>query len=359
MAPSANEIVEHAERVDYDREKALAEARRVRMSDRTRRELAARVDALQAAVDVLEEHLAVREALAAAISKPPVIKYKRTGKGDPVIPVAISTDEHYDETFTLAQTGGHNEQNPEIAEEKVATFVRRLIRLVEREALDNPIPALVMPMLGDMMTGELHAKDERSSGMTPVEAARFAYRLKRRIIDCLLDQDIPKIIIPCIDGNHGRTTAKRTPGLNQRYSHETDVYLRLADHYIEAGERRIEFYVPQADFGVIPICDGFRLCFTHGDAVTYWGGVGGLFPSLLRSVGRWRQSNPAEWYICGHHHQYVESGAATVAPCAVGYNPYAYSRGLDPGEFPRGAQLFTTIHTGRRQRATTCPIWLA
>ena len=95
-----------------------------------------------------------------------------------------------------------------------------------------------------MIAGELHDKDERVSPMTPTEAARFAYRLKRTIIDSLLDSaPVEKIVIPCVDGNHGRTTARRTPGLNQRYSHEHDVYLRLAEHYDAAGEKRVSFYI--------------------------------------------------------------------------------------------------------------------
>lgn len=357
-AKSATEILDALDGAAEERDKALAEARRVRMAARTVSELRDRVDILTRAVGVLDEHLAVREALREAISKPPILRPGKKTKGDPIIPVAFNSDEHYDEEFTLEQTGGINEQNPEISEEKVRTYTKRLIRLIEREALDNPVPYLVLPFMGDMMAGELHPKSERESSMTPTEAARFAYRMKRTIVDSLLATDIPRIVIPCVDGNHGRTTAKRTPGLNQRYSHEHDVYLRLADHYLEAGEKRVEFYVPEQDFVRLEIAPGFWLCITHGDTVSGGSGIGGLAPPLLRSVSRWRQAFPADLYGLGHHHRLVDLGSVVVNPCGVGYSPFAAALGLDPGDTPQGAQLFTTIHTGRNRRATTAPIWL-
>lgn len=351
------EMLEQLEADEESRERALAEARRERATSRTLGEMRDEIGRLRRAVGVLDEHLAVRTALREAIAKPPVIRPAKKTKGDPIIPVAFQSDEHYDEEFTLEQTGGLNEQNPEIAEAKVHTYTARLIRLIEREALDNPVPYIVVPLMGDMMTGELHQKDERCSRMTPLEGARFAYRLKRTIFDSLLKTDVPRIIVPCVDGNHGRSTARRTPGLNQRYSHEHDVYLRLADHYLD--EPRIDFYVPERDFVALDIAHGFRLCITHGDSVNGGGGIGGLAPPLLRSVSRWRRSFPADFYAAGHFHQLVDLGSVVINPCAVGFNPYAAALGLDPGDHPRGAQLFTTIHTARRARATTAPIWVA
>lgn len=354
----AAEMIEEVEQAEESRRQALSEARRLRRSARTEAELRAQLDIAHRSLDVLETHLEVRVALLEAIRKPPVVKPPKKGKGDAVIPIAFNSDEHYDEEFTLEQTGGINEQNPEIAEEKVQTYARRLIRLIEREAIDNPVPYLVMPFMGDMIAGELHPKSERQSSMTPTEASRFAYRMKRTIIDSLLATDIPRILIPCVDGNHGRTTAKRTPGLNQRYSYEHDVYLRLADHYLEAGEGRVEFHIPERDFVVMPVCDGFRLCVTHGDTVSGGSGIGGLAPPLLRAQSRWRMAYPAEMYGLGHLHRAFDIGSLIVNPCAVGFDPFAASLGLDPGDTPQGSQLFTTIHTGRNRRATTCPIWV-
>lgn len=358
MPASADEILEGVEAAEEERARALAEARRERASARTVSELQIDNARLRRAVDVLDEHLAVREALREAIRKPPVVRPGKKGKGDPIIPIAFNSDEHYDEEFTLERTGGLNEQNPEIAEEKVCTYVKRLLRLIEREAMDNPVPLVVVPLMGDMIAGELHAKSERESRMTPHEAARFARRMKRIIFDSLLASDIPRILVPCVDGNHGRSTAKRTPGLNQRYSHEHDVYLDLAEHYFDKGEKRIEFYIPERDFVDLEIWPGFRLCITHGDTVKGGGGIGGIAPSLLRAVGRWRRACPADLYGLGHHHTLVDLGSVAMNPCGVGYSPFAAALGLDPGDFPHGAQLFTTLHTGTMRRATTAPIWV-
>jgi len=354
--PVADEIMADLEQAEEERQNALDEARRLRTNDRALRDLRTENAILKRANGVLEDHMRVRDALMDAIRKPPVVAPPKRLKGDGIVPIAFQSDEHYDEEFTLSQTGGLNEQNPALAEEKVHTYTKRLLRLIEREAIDNPVPYMLVPMMGDMMTGELHAKDERCSSMTPLEGARFAYRLKRIVFDSLLATDIPRIIVPCVDGNHGRSTARRTPGLNQRYSHEVDVYLRLADHYLD--EKRIEFYIPEADFVSIDVAPGFRLCITHGDSVSGGGGIGGLAPPLLRSVSRWRRFQPADMYGLGHFHQLVDLGSVVINPCAVGYNPYAAANGLDPGDFPTGAQLFTTVHLGRMKRATTCPIWV-
>ncbi len=358
--PEADEILEAVERDEESRQRALSEARRLRTSTRTLNHLRQHNEALQAAVDVLEEHNEVRAALRQAISKPPVVKpVKKRARDSIEIPIAPNSDEHYDATFNLVQTGGWNEQTPEISEEKVHTYVRKLIRLYEIQAMDATIPHLVLPLMGDMIEGELHLKQERTTSMTPLEAARFAYRMKRIIIDSLLATDIPRILIPCVDGNHGRTTAKRTPGLNQRYSYEHDVYLRLADHYLEAGEGRVEFYAPETDFVRMEIWPGFTICITHGDTVKGGDGVGGLTVPLLKKVDKhWRKSNPANLYILGHHHTLLDLGDVLVNPTAMGAAGYGGSNGWDPGVFPKGAQLFTSIHTGMMKRSTTRPIWV-
>jgi len=350
--PTADELIEQ----DEERERAIDEVRALRRNAKTIGELRSDNRALHKAVDVLEEHLAIRAALAKAISKPPIIRYSKQKFAAAIIPIAPNSDEHYDETFTLEQTNGINEQNPDIAEAKVHKYIRRLMRLLNREAIDNPVPFMVLPFMGDMIAGELHDKDERVSPMTPTEAARFAYRLKRTIIDSLLDSaPVEKIVIPCVDGNHGRTTARRTPGLNQRYSHEHDVYLRLAEHYDAAGEKRVSFYIPQTDFAVLQVVEGFTLCITHGDSVKGGSGIGGLAPSLLRAVSRWRQAYPADLYLLGHFHQFWDLNNVLVNPSAVGYNPFAASLGLPPNP---PAQIYTALHTGRMARAMTAQIWV-
>lgn len=358
MTSDLRSAVDEAEQAEEARQNALREARRLRASSRTLSALRAHNEALQAAVDVLEEHNEVRAALRQAITKPPVVKPPRKGLKDAIeIPIAPNSDEHYDATFTLTQTGGWNEQTPEIAEEKVHTYVRKLIRLTEIQAMDATIPHLVLPLMGDMIEGELHLKSERTTCMTPLEASRFAYRMKRIIIDSLLATDLPRILIPCVDGNHGRTTARRTPGLNQRYSYEHDVYLRLAEHYLD--EKRVEFYIPETDFVRLEIWPGFTLCITHGDTVKYHGGIGGLSTPLLKAVDKhWRKSNPADLYILGHFHTLADLGNVLVNPTAMGAAGYGGSNGWDPGEFPKGAQLFTSLHTGMMKRSTTRTIWV-
>lgn len=350
--PTAEQILEDAE----DRDRDLEEVRALRRSSQTLVQLRADNKILNRAVDVLEDHIAVRKALAKAIAKPPIIKYRKKAGTDAIIPICLNSDEHYDETFIMEHAGGINEQNPEIAEAKVHNYVRRLIGLIEREAISNPVPFMVMPFMGDMIAGELHDKDERVSPMAPIEAARFAYRMKRIIIDSLLASGpVERIIIPCVDGNHGRSTDKRTPGQNFRYSYEHDVYLRLADYYDDKDESRVQFYIPQADFAVLEIVPGFTLCITHGDSVKGGSGIGGLAPSLLKAVSRWRLAYPADLFCLGHFHQFFDLSSVIVNPSAVGYNPYAASKGLAPSP---PAQLYTALHTGRMTRAMTAQIWV-
>lgn len=343
--------------LEEDRERAIEDVRLLRLTTENVRKLRANNRLLHKAIDYLEDRLAIRKALARAISKPPIIKYRKTKNLDAIIPIAPNSDEHYDEHFTLEQTNGINEQNLDISENKVHKYIQRLIRLLEREAIDNPVPFMVMPFMGDMIAGELHDKDERASTLTPTEASRFAYRMKRTIIDSLLKSSpVEKIVIPCVDGNHGRTTVRRTPGFNQRYSHEHEIYLRLADYYNEKGESRVSFYIPETDFAVMPIVDGFTLCVTHGDSVKGGSGIGGLAPSLLRAVSRWRMAYPADLYILGHFHQFWDLNNILCNPSAVGYNPFAASLGLPPNP---PSQIYTSLHTGQMARAMTAQIWIS
>ena len=118
---------------------------------RAAREANALLRAYERKIAVLENHIEVRDDLRSF--EPPKRRKipRRKGGKSSVIPILFQSDEHYDSEFGLAQTGGINEQSPDMAETKVETLIRRVRRLVEREALDNHIPGIVSPLMGDMI----------------------------------------------------------------------------------------------------------------------------------------------------------------------------------------------------------------
>ena len=79
--PDADELL----RQEEERERALDEARQARRNARTMADLKAENRNLHKAVDVLEEHLAVRRALAEAIAKPPIVKLKKREQRDAAV----------------------------------------------------------------------------------------------------------------------------------------------------------------------------------------------------------------------------------------------------------------------------------
>jgi hypothetical protein len=72
------------------------------------------------------------------------------------VPVTIWSDWHMGETVFAGQVNGVNAFNMEIAEQRVRTLVSSTIDLCKEHMTNPDYPGIVINILGDMVTGEIH-----------------------------------------------------------------------------------------------------------------------------------------------------------------------------------------------------------
>lgn len=338
-------------------EEQAGQARREYQSRRTIADLKSEIRDLHKFVDALEEHNAVLESLREKPKKPKALKHKRRSAGEkkPAALVALASDWHTCEIVSKRQTGGINEHNREIGEERAWRWASALTKLIKREQQTSDVQSLVLWLGGDFLVNDgLHYKSERGCDYSPPDEARIVRDLLAQIIARLrADLDVSRIAIPTSWGNHDRSTPKMIPGHAGDYSHIQSVYKDLAGWF--ASDDSIDFHIAEAEWLELDV-HGYPLLFHHGHAIRYGGGVGGIAVPLLRTVGRLQRDYRFRTLNIGHHHQrnVVQGGTAFVNGSLVGANGYSRDLGL-PSE--QAAQIAYTIDLERQDIANHYTIW--
>jgi hypothetical protein len=321
------------------------------------RELKRLLKASQAHAEGLGDALTTATTLKASDLKPIKIrKGKRTNGRDPHTAYALATDWHLFENVDRAETNGLNEHSEEIGLECAHKYTVDLANEVRRMQDRAHLEALVLALGGDFLVNELHGIDSaRACDKPPLQEVVDLRPVLQGLIDHLLAElDVPLIKIPCVWGNHGRTTERPRHRLEAAYSYEQLLYTDLALRYQD--EPRIKFDVSPTPHKVVD-CGGFKVLLTHGDkGLRYGGGVGGLGVPFNRIFGQsWAPTYGVKIATIGHFHQRLMLRTGFVNGSLVGYNAYAKNLGLP---FERRSQWLFLIDHERQDVGTACPIWV-
>ena len=303
-------------------EDELAADRRARRAQREHRVLNARYQHL---LDVIEEVEAQRDeaiGLRDAPRNPIVIEPKsRTGKSEAVA-VAVASDWHIEEPVEPSSVNGMNEFNLEIAEMRAKMFFERTLRLVKKERQDVKISTLVLGLLGDFITGNIHEEMLVTNLLKPMDAMLKARDMLEGGIRFLLENSDLSIVCVCCVGNHSRITKKVYAASEHGFALEWMMYHDMRRAF--ANEERVQFVIEDSYHTYLPIYD-YLVRFHHGHAVRYQGGVGGLTIPLNKAIAQWNKGRVATLDVIGHWHQYMPArqGGCVVNGSLIGYNGFA------------------------------------
>lgn len=264
-------------------------------------------------------------------------------------PVIVASDWHVEE-LVGAEVGGLNLYTPEIAAERATTFFQASLRLLRLLNQDVKIRKVVLALLGDFITGNIHGEaNAETNELTPTHAIVAAQNMLIAGIEFLLNHTDYEFVIPCHSGNHARTTDKTRFGAENGHSLEYLMYLHLAAYF--RGEPRVTFIIPEGMHSYIDLY-GYTIRFHHGHAVKYGGGVGGIYIPVKKRIAQWQKGRRADLDVFGHFHQLRDGGDFICNGSMIGYNSYALSIGADY-EPPKQA-LF--LIDKKRGRTATWPI---
>lgn len=237
----------------------------------------------------------------------------------------IASDWHADEVVKSSTVLGKNEYNKVIAEERIKSFFANAVYMIRKKPVDN----LVIGFLGDLIGGFIHPELEQTNSMSPMTGISF---VKGLIISGIkfLYESLPKlesITVVGICGNHSRTTKKMQFSNGFEMNHEYFMYKDIEHIVTLMGMSKVKFVIPESEFAYLDVY-GKKLLFAHGHQFRTAGGIGGIYPSMLRWYSKMNQTIKIDKAFIGHYHTSVYTKEVCVNGSLKGFDAFAMGHGL-------------------------------
>ncbi len=249
----------------------------------------------------LERQISILSDLKGRKVKPPRWLVKKRKGFDTGTICAVLSDTHFDEVVNPNELGGRNKYNREIAVMRLERFFQKIILLTREYITGLDYNGVVLFLGGDIFSGDIHEELTETNEDTMLGSVLFWSEQLSAGISLLADE-YENVHVPCVVGNHGRRTRKPRSKLRARDNFDWFLAKTLENHF--ADDDRVTFDIPDAtDCTVIINTTNYLL--THGDQAKGGGGIGGIWPPIMRLVARKRVNNRFDCMVLGHWHQLV------------------------------------------------------
>lgn len=251
---------------------------------------------------------------------------KPKGGGVPGVPTLFLSDLHWGEIVHPSQINGVNSFNLSIARERLQYTVTKAIDLLRIIDKDLRYPGIVVPLGGDMISGNIHEELQATNELNTMPTVLDLY--DHLVISIrLLADSFGNVFLPCVSGNHGRDTRKTWKKDRHHTSFDWLLYQFLAKQFAE--DKRITFYIPDGPDAYYRIY-GHRYLLTHGDQFRAGDSIIGPIGPLTRGAQKKQARNQAvdmdfDTMLAGHWHQYIHLHYMIVNGSLKGYDEFAYS----------------------------------
>lgn len=260
----------------------------------------------------------------------------------------ILSDCHFDEVVRVEEMNDVNAYNRKIAVQRLKRFFDKTVLLTRHYLSGLEYDGVVMFLGGDIFSGDIHDELTETNEDTMLGSLLFWSEHLAAGIAMLADE-FGKVHVPCVVGNHPRRTRKPRAKLRARDNFDWFLAHQLA--LMLDGDTRITFQIPESTDALVPVYDTTYL-LTHGDQARGGGGIGGIWPPLLRMRAKKLQNyeamgQPFDIMVCGHWHQLIQaaSNGLIVNGSTKGFDEYAATSnfGFEP---PQQALWITVPRNG-------------
>jgi|TARA_R110002153_G_scaffold180100_1_gene333554 hypothetical protein len=248
----------------------------------------------------------------------------KTKSDSPIVAVAPLTDLHIGEGIDSDQMGGMNEYNFEIFSRRLYGWTNQVLDLVSLRREHSSIPILKVPMLGDMVSGEIHEELVRSNlDNIVMTMARGAYMTAQSMI--VLAQHFEEVQIDAVVGNHQRL--RKEIYYKDKYVGWDFLFYQWVAAFCK-NQKNIKFTIPKTFYQLIDVA-GWDVLIHHGDAMR-----GSSMQQKVHSLRQalQPQGKSFQYMLMGHYHHVEEhdigTGTALMCGCMKGTDEYAFLNGL-------------------------------
>jgi predicted phosphodiesterase len=259
---------------------------------------------------------------------PDWIDPKKGAQGSRGVPMMLWSDWHYGEVVRPEEVGGMNTFNADVAAARITKLVDTSIDLAFNHMgrAEKEYPGAVVCLGGDMLSGDIHEELFATNDRTTQQCINDLTDLLAAALERVADT-FGKVFVPCVVGNHGRSSRK--PRMKGRVytSHEWNIYCSLERHFRRDG--RIQFLIPGETDAYFKVY-GHRFLLTHGDSLGVKGGDGiiGAIGPIVRGKIKVGHSEAEigrniDTILMGHWHQMLWLPGCIVNGALKGYDEYA------------------------------------
>jgi len=281
--------------------------------------------------------------------------------------VAPLSDTHIGEKVNREEMAGLNSYNMDIFNKRLRGWAEEVVTLTGFRRTYANVPDLYVPMLGDMISGDIHLELMKTNADNAMgQMIRGANLISQALV--YISSNYENVYVPCVVGNHGRMTQK--PPAKEIYSSWDYLLYQWIAAYCK-NQKNIHFSIPKSFLNVFTVA-GKNILIMHGDSAKAWNGI--PFYGLLRAIAQLRQvfqfrrgleyeieklvANKAteqdvlgvmaEFFdsvMVGHFHNNSEidigTGTLFICPCMKGGDEYSFSK---LHTISKPTQILTTWH---------------
>jgi len=272
----------------------------------------------------------------------PKIEANHSVKNEATAIVQLS-DTHFGKIILPSTVNGLNEHNPDIARSRMDYLAENLIKMVRKERSEVKIDTLVLGLGGDFMENDmLHDHSQKATAFSQMQEILFARELIHKFIKTVAENgNFKKIMIPCVRGNHSRTTKKMNSTIDYLTNFESLLYNLLKQDF---SDSLFDWYAPDSDICEFQVYDK-RIRSLHGWQVKSGGGIGGLTIPLNKYILRMDQTSKCDYNLMHHYHSLSYPTAnCTLNGSLCGYDTFAMQIGAS---FQKPMQSFQLLDKNR------------
>jgi len=243
--------------------------------------------------------------------------------------VAMLSDTHFDEVVNPDEMEGLNAYDRTIAKMRLERWGKNVVKMARHYLAGVKYDGIVLVLGGDIFSGDIHEELKDTNEATMLESCLYWSEQIAGAIGLLADE-FRKVQVVSVVGNHGRTTRK--PRMKQRVVTNFDWLLaKMVERYF-ASDNRVSFLIPTSADAFLKIYEHGHL-ITHGDQVHGGGGIGGIYPPIMRMRAKKEhkylqtgQNFRTLWM--GHWHTYLSTPHLIINGSLKGWDEFAAIMGF-------------------------------
>lgn len=314
------------------------------------------IQKLNEQVDKLTKTIESSEQILSQNLQPPTWLAPAKPKKSSATLVVMLSDTHFDEVVVPEEVDFLNAYNRTIATMRLQKWTENVIKVSRHYLSGVTYDGVFLILGGDIFSGDIHEELHDTNASTMLDSLLYWSEQLTASIS-LLAEEFGKVHITSVVGNHGRTTRKPRMKLRVKTNYDWLV-TKMIERYFEK-DKRVTFQIPEGADSLVSIY-GYGQLITHGDQASGGGGIGGIWPPIMRLRARKAQRYLAtesnfQTMWCGHWHQLVQTPSLIINGSLKGVDEFAF---INNFSFEQPQQALAVI-TPERGITIQAPIFCA